>query len=284
MLKFPVGMVPARNPAFLSLLVAMLVPCGIRGQSEPLPLCYATDGKPPESCVSFFPRPSSTGGFELPKYTPDALLSVKGGNIELSLTISESGEAQDIRVVKSLGKELDEPAITALRQTRFNPGKYKGRVVSVRGTAALHLSCLGYLADASAPATSDYTPAEDATTRPHWKGTLGDCENDPKLLRRGLCAPVLVMKTAIYLEKKDSELAATNGTVILSATVDEQGLTRDIRVVTPAEDKLNERAISAVQKWRFRPALHKGQPFKVRARVEVRFWSCAPGMFWSLEP
>jgi TonB family protein len=276
---------PARNLPFLIFLVAVVAPRGIRGQSEPLPLCYAPNGIPPESCVSFFPRPSSTGNFEFPKYTSDALLGTRGGNIELSVIISESGEAEDIRVVKSLGKELDEPAIAALRQTRFNPGRYKGQVVPVRGTAVLHLNCLAYYADAVTPTTSDYTPAGNAKTNSHWKGPLADCGNDPKLLRRGHCAPILVLKTGTSLgEKKDSKLAEANGTVILSATIDEQGYPRDIRIVTPTADELNQRAIAMLQEWRFRPALHKGQPFKVRARLEVRFWFCALNMFWGLEP
>lgn len=276
---------PARNLRFLIFLVAMVAPSGIRGQSEPLRLCYAPDGILPESCVSFFPYPISKEGFEFPEYTAGALVGMRGGDIELSVIISQRGEAQDIRVVKSLGKAFDEAAIAALRKTRFNPGTYKGQVVAVRATAVLHLSCSAYLADAVNPTTSDYTLAGGAKTHSHWKGSLTDCGNDPKLLKQGLCAPMLVNKTVSYVTEKDFKLAETSGTVILSANVDEQGFPRDIRIVTPAEEELNERAIALVRGWRYRPALYKGQPFTVRARLEVRFWSCGLGpMNWGLEP
>ena len=259
----------------------MVAPSGIRGQSEPLPLCSAPSGIPPESCVSFSPSPYRN--FEYPEYTAEALVGTRGGNIELSVIISQTGVAQDIQVVKSLGKELDEAAIAALRQTRFKPATHKGQVVPTRGTAVLHISCLAYMTDSIIPKTSDYTPAEDARTHSHWKGRLTDCGNDSKLLKRRVCAPMLVMKTAPKIDN-DSKQADTNGRVLLSAKIDEQGNVRDIRIVTPANDELNERAMKAAKDWRFRPALYKGQPFMVRAKLELRFWSCVPSMFWSLEP
>ena len=271
---------PARNLLFFIFLIAMVAPSGIRGQSEPLPLCSAPSGIPPESCVSFSPSPYPN--FEYPEYTAEALVGTRGG-IELSVIISQTGVAQDIQVVKSLGKELDEAAIAALRQTRFKPATHKGQVVPTRGTAVLHISCLAYMTDSIIPKTSDYTPAEDARTHSHWKGRLTDCGNDSKLLKRGVCAPMLVMKTAPKIDN-DSKQADTNGRVLLSAKIDEQGNVRDIRIVTPANDELNERAMKAAKEWRFRPALYKGQPFMVRAKLELRFWSCVPSMFWSLEP
>jgi TonB family protein len=214
-----------------------------------------------------------------PKYTAEALAGTRGGNIELSVVISQSGVAQDIRVVKSLGKGLDETAIAALRQTKFKAATYKGQAVSTRGTAVLHVTCVGYTAE-SPPEISDYAPAEDAQKHPHWKKPLTDCGLDPKLLRRGVCAPMLVNRTAATIG-----LAEMNGTVIMSIKIDEQGFVRDIRIVTPAEKELNERATAAVHEWRFRPALYKGQPFMVRARLQLRFWwSCAPSMYWGLVP
>ena len=272
---------PARNLLLLVFLVAMVAPSGIRGQSKSLPLCYAASGIPPESCVSFFPSPDRD--FEYPKYTLQSLVGTRGGNIELSVVISESGVAQDIRVVKSLGKDLDEATIAALRQTKFNPGTYKGQAVSTRGTAVLHVSCLAYMATGPTPETSDYTPAEDAKKHSQWKGPLTDCGQDPKLLRRGVCAPMLVNRTTVTIEK-DSKLAEMSGTVILSVKIDEQGFVRDIHIVTSAEEKLNEQATALLHEWRFRAALYKGQPFIVRARLRLRFWSCADHMYWDLVP
>lgn len=279
-------MLPARGLVLLLLAGgATLVPCNAQGQKQPLSLCYGHSGIPPESCVSSWPTLSSEPGrVNYPKYTAEDLVGT-GGNIELSVTINRRGVPQDIKIVKSFSKALDKGAIAALRQTRFEPGKYEGRVASARGTAVLHLSCSAYRADGVIPKTSDFTPVEDVATPFHWKRRLPDCskDRDSSVLRHRVCAPLLIHEPSSEIEK-DSKLAETGGNVILSARIGEHGYTQDIRIVTPAGEELNERAMALVRGWVFRPALDKLRPFPVRARLEVRFWSCVPTMSWSLKP
>jgi len=49
------------------------------------------------------------------------------------------------------------------------------------------------------------------------------------------------------------------------------GTTSNISVVRPLGLGLDEKAIEAVRKWRFRPSLKDGKPVPVRANVEVNF-------------
>lgn len=53
--------------------------------------------------------------------------------------------------------------------------------------------------------------------------------------------------------------------------LDANGNTRDIRVTRPLGLGLDEKAIEAVSKWRFRPAMKNGRPVAVQAQVEVNF-------------
>ena len=53
--------------------------------------------------------------------------------------------------------------------------------------------------------------------------------------------------------------------------VDEHGLPRDIRGIKALGLGLDEKAIEAVQKWRFRPGMKDGHPVKTEAQVEVNF-------------
>jgi protein TonB len=53
--------------------------------------------------------------------------------------------------------------------------------------------------------------------------------------------------------------------------VDDKGMPRNIRVVRPLGLGLDEKAIEAVQKWRFRPAMKDGHAVNVEATVEVNF-------------
>jgi protein TonB len=69
----------------------------------------------------------------------------------------------------------------------------------------------------------------------------------------------------------DARRARFSGTVTLSAVVDASGKVRDIHVLRSPGLGLDEKAIEAVSKWRFRPGLKDGRPVNVRAQVEVSF-------------
>ncbi len=58
---------------------------------------------------------------------------------------------------------------------------------------------------------------------------------------------------------------------MLSIVVDESGHPKNFKVVRPLGLGLDDKAIEAVQKWRFRPALKDGRPVAVMATVEVNF-------------
>jgi TonB family protein len=63
------------------------------------------------------------------------------------------------------------------------------------------------------------------------------------------------------------------GTVFLSALISERGDVIDVKVIKPAGGNagLNEAAVSAVQKWKFRPAVKEGKRVKVRLTIPVAF-------------
>jgi protein TonB len=51
------------------------------------------------------------------------------GAIVLSGVVDVNGRASDVRVEQSMGQELDEAAIAAMKQMRFVPGKQDGKAV-----------------------------------------------------------------------------------------------------------------------------------------------------------
>jgi periplasmic protein TonB len=61
------------------------------------------------------------------------------------------------------------------------------------------------------------------------------------------------------------------GTVVLSVVVDPSGRVRDIRVARSLGMGLDEKAIEALEEWRFAPGMKDGQPVAVRVDVEVNF-------------
>jgi len=58
---------------------------------------------------------------------------------------------------------------------------------------------------------------------------------------------------------------------VLSLVVDTAGRARNLRVVSPLGFGLDEKAIEAVQHWRFQPGLKDGKPVNVQMNIEVEF-------------
>jgi protein TonB len=86
----------------------------------------------------------------------------------------------------------------------------------------------------------------------------------------GVSAPVAIYKIEPEYSE-EARKAKFQGTVVLSIVVDETGMPRNFKVVRPLGLGLDEKAIEAVQKWRFRPAMKDGRAVAVRATVEVSF-------------
>ncbi len=83
-------------------------------------------------------------------------------------------------------------------------------------------------------------------------------------------SPVLISKVEPEYSE-EARKAKYSGTVLLSVIVDEHGVPQDIHVVRPLGLGLDEKAIEAVQRWRFRPGIRNGKPVRVKATIEVSF-------------
>jgi TonB family protein len=82
--------------------------------------------------------------------------------------------------------------------------------------------------------------------------------------------PVLLSKTEPEYSE-EARKARLTGTVVLHIVVDAQGLAKDITVTRSLGLGLDDRAIEAVKKWKFKPGRVNGKPAAVEAYVEVNF-------------
>lgn len=67
-----------------------------------------------------------------PGYTDEARSAKKQGTCVLKLIVDSTGHPRDLRVVRGLGFGLDEKALEAVRQWRFQPALKDGRPVDVQ--------------------------------------------------------------------------------------------------------------------------------------------------------
>ena len=77
-----------------------------------------------------------------PKYSEEARKAKLQGNVVLSLVIDEQGSARDFKILVPLGYGLDEKAIDAVRQWKFQPGMKDGRPVAVFSTIEVNFRLL----------------------------------------------------------------------------------------------------------------------------------------------
>lgn len=86
----------------------------------------------------------------------------------------------------------------------------------------------------------------------------------------GVSAPVPIFKVEpeYTQEARDAKL---QGTVMLRVEVDQEGIPRNIEVVKQLGLGLDENAVKALRKWRFRPGMKEGKRVRVQAVVEMAF-------------
>lgn len=86
----------------------------------------------------------------------------------------------------------------------------------------------------------------------------------------GVSQPAVIFKVDPEYSE-EARKAKYSGTVMLSVVVDSEGKARDIHVVKSLGMGLDEKAIEAVEKWKFKPGMKGGQAVNVRATIEVNF-------------
>jgi TonB family protein len=82
--------------------------------------------------------------------------------------------------------------------------------------------------------------------------------------------PVVILKVEPQYTE-EARKAKLAGAVVLYVEVTPDGRASNIRVQRSLGMGLDEKAIEAVQQWRFRPGMKDGKPVTVAATLEVNF-------------
>lgn len=86
----------------------------------------------------------------------------------------------------------------------------------------------------------------------------------------GVTPPEVVKKKNPKYTREARE-AELEGIIIVEADIGPDGRVHDARVLRPLGMGLDERAVDAVKKWKFKPATRDGHPVGVQVTVEVSF-------------
>jgi protein TonB len=86
----------------------------------------------------------------------------------------------------------------------------------------------------------------------------------------GVTVPVAIVRPEPEYSE-EARKAKWSGAVTVSLIVDANGMPTDIHVVKTLGLGLDQKAIEAIQKWRFKPGTKDGKPVPVFATIEVNF-------------
>ncbi len=86
----------------------------------------------------------------------------------------------------------------------------------------------------------------------------------------GVSPPSVILKVEPEYSE-EARKAKFQGTVILFVVVDKDGNPRELKVIRPLGLGLDQKAIEAVEKWKFKPGMKDGKPVAVQATIEVNF-------------
>jgi TonB family protein len=104
----------------------------------------------------------------------------------------------------------------------------------------------------------------------------------------GISAPVPIYKPEPEFSE-EARRAHFQGTVVLFVVVDANGDPRNVKVLRPLGLGLDQKAVEAVNRWKFRPGMKDGNPVPVQATIEINFrllddfpWPGSKPAGWSL--
>jgi TonB family protein len=80
----------------------------------------------------------------------------------------------------------------------------------------------------------------------------------------------------------EARVAELEGMVVLSGSIGEDGSAHNLQVVEPVGLGLDEKAIEAVERWRFHPVVNQGQQYSTAARIAVDFRLSTKQSRWHL--
>jgi TonB family protein len=171
-----------------------------------------------------------------PAYSEEARKARLQGGIRLYIVVAEDGTPQNPRVLRGLGLGLDENAIEAVRQWRFQPGTKEGKPVRVAATVEVNFRLLpsrvnGVVIAWSLTSIAFQLPA--MASRP----TISKVEYPPN--------------------------SKGQASFTVSLEVDEAGVPQNVQLEKSSDDQLGSALAAAVRNWRFDPGLQDGKPVRV---------------------
>jgi TonB family protein len=204
-----------------------------------------------------------------PKYPKEALKAGTEGSVELKAVIGADGKTHDLTVIK--GIPIFAPStLDAVRKWRFHPAVVRGAPVETTYKVEMKYELI---LQEAIPSVVLESPQPIAPAPPEPAGHVQSTLEGP-VYRVSKAAGVIAPEVIYQVDPEFSEEARKaneSGTVEIALVVGTDGAPRNLRILCSGWSSLNENALSAVKRWKFKPGTKDGQPVMVEVQVEVEF-------------
>jgi protein TonB len=286
----------SRNLLLIILFLMLINICfGINGKSNET---FSTpEENKPFDFISYEDPPESINPFP-PQYPDFAIRTGVEGTVILEVNVYKDSTVGNIRVLKSLMAGpggLDEAAIAAVKQWRFQPGKYGGKPIDTRVVIPIEFS-LNKQPKAQKNKTNDSetcsttalgckiknieyktikNPNPEDYDVPFCNWTNSETnEREFNFEIYDISPEVIDSIATVYPES--CKRAGIEGIVVLELEIFKDGTIRKIQKRKSAlsgPGGLDEAAINAVKQWKFKPGQSKGKNIDTSVLIPIEFKS-----------
>jgi TonB family protein len=200
-----------------------------------------------------------------PRYTDAALRAKISGDVLIEAVVSTTGAVSDARVIKSLDQTygLDDAALAAAKQWRFEPGRRDGTPIPVIVTMLLEFR--------------NGTPLPDRLTRAMYaRGstrlvTLREFQLGVELPGTPGLVPPKVMKAVEAKYTSEAMREKTEGDVKVDVVVQPDGTVSRAMVMDSLRPDLDLNALDSALDWKFQAGSLNGQPVAALVHLVIAF-------------
>lgn len=193
-------------------------------------------------------------GYVAPVYPEAAKAARVTGVVIAEVMIDEGGNVASANILRSVAG-LDQAALEAVRQWKYQPTTLNGQPVKTMATVTINFTLDDAPAAASQPATAVWPPAFVGQQPVRVGGNI---------------APPERIKYVSPTYPQEAQDAGVTGIVILEIAVDGNGKVAGAHVMRSIP-MLDQAAVDAVMQWEYTPVLLNGAPVPVMMTVTVNF-------------
>jgi TonB family protein len=199
------------------------------------------------------------------------------GEIELSFIVDSQGHSHNVIMMRAVGSDLDKLAMSLAKGNRFKPAMLNGSPVAVALTDTIKLKgCVATEKDEAGHESNHLRLRSEpeqllkAMKNAPEKAVFSMGKLDPAHIKDTVTAPVPILTFPPQFSEEAKQKGAA-GECMIQIVVDAEGFPMNPRVVRPLGSGLDEKAIEAIMRYRFKPGMREGMPVPVYMTIAVNF-------------